>query len=117
MNSCVAADHGLQQADGDLLLLPNHAGLEPVAGVAGQQVLNGLDGLLGELIAVDQEENALGLAGLNQALQVEADQVGLAAARRQLDQEAALAQLDRAVERLHGFLLVGANERVSPWRM
>ena len=105
----VAADHGLQQADCDLFFLLDHARLEPVAGIVGQQILNGLDGLFCELIPVDQEKDALGLAGLDQPLQVESDQVGLAATGRQFDQEAALSKLDRAVERLHGALLVGTQ--------
>ncbi len=43
-----AAHHGLEQADGDLLVLGGGARLEPIAGVTGEDVLDGFEGLLGE---------------------------------------------------------------------
>ena len=64
---------------------------------------------LGKLVAIHEEEDTLGLARQHQPLQVQRDQVGLAAAGRQFDQETTLAQFNRAVQRLHGFLLVRAQ--------
>ena len=66
----VTADHGLQQADSDLFFLLDHTRLEPVAGIAGQQILNRFDGLLGQLVAIHQEQHALGLTRLHQAFEI-----------------------------------------------
>ena len=71
-------------------------------------------GLLGELVAVRQEEDSLGPAGLQESLQVEADEVGLAGTGRQLDQEAPPAELQRVVERLHRLGLVGPHRARLP---
>ena len=51
----VAADHGLEQADRDLLLLPDHAWPKPIAAVLIQDVLNGFKGLFGKLFPVRPE--------------------------------------------------------------
>src|SRR6185436_18683679 len=45
-----APDHGLQEADRDLLLLLIHARLEPVAAVLTQEILDGPESLFGELL-------------------------------------------------------------------
>ena len=52
-----AADHGLEQCDGDLLLLSRRAGAQPEAGIRRQDVLNRLERLQGELVAVHQEQH------------------------------------------------------------
>jgi hypothetical protein len=42
--------------------------------------LQGLQGLLGELFAIHEEENALDVAGFDEALDLLADNIGLACA-------------------------------------
>ena len=104
-----AADHRLEQRHRDLLLLPRRTGTQPVAGIRGEKVLDGFERLSGELLAVHEHEHPLDPTRLEQALQVEADEIGLARAGRQLDQETPPAKLQRVVEGAHGLALVGAH--------
>ena len=104
-----AADHGLEERDGDLLLLPGRAGTEPVAGIRREDVLDRLQSLQGELVAVHQEQHLLDPAGLQEAFQVQADQVGLAGAGGKLNQEAALAELECVIEGAHRLGLIGPH--------
>ncbi|GIW41865.1 MAG: hypothetical protein KatS3mg076_2442 [Candidatus Binatia bacterium] len=101
-----ASDHRLEQRHGDLLFLPRHAGAQPIARVRRKQVLDRLERLLGELVAIDQEENPLGPTCPEKALEIEADQVGLPGPGGQLDQEAALPELEGVVEGAHRVGLV-----------
>ena len=105
----VSADHGLEQADRDLLFLSNHARAQPVTAVLVQDVLNSFKRLLGELLSIHQEQDSLGASGLDEPLEIQANEIGLARAGGQLDQETALAQLHRMIERLHGLPLVGPH--------
>lgn len=82
-----------------------------------QDVLNRFQRLLGKLVAVHEKQHALGPSGLEEAFEVAADEIGLAGTRRQLDQEATLAQFERMVEGSHGLGLVGGTVRVAPCRM
>ena len=90
----------------DLLLLARGAGSQPIARVCGKQILDGFERLPRELVAVHQDEHAFHPSGLEEAFQVEADEVGLAGSGRQLDQESALAELQCMVEGAHGLGLV-----------
>src|SRR5258708_3274211 len=105
----VAAHHGLQEAHGDLLLLPLHAGPQPVAWMTAQNVLQRRKSLFRELIAVDEKEDSLGAACVDEPLEIEGDQIRLSGAGRKLDQEPALAELDSSVERPHRILLIGTH--------
>ena len=105
----VAADHGLQQANSDLLLRLDHAGFEPVVAILTEQIGDSLQRLLCELFAVDQEQYALGMTCLHQALDVLADEVSLAGARWQLDEKATLAEFQGTIHGTHGVLLVRAQ--------
>src|SRR5919198_1626943 len=70
----IAADHGLEEAHGDLRFLADHARTEPVTPILIQDILDSFKRLFGELISINQEEDAFGTSGLDQALQVEADE-------------------------------------------
>ena len=115
--SSTRADHGLKQGHGDLLLLARHPGPQPVARIRPEDVLDGFQCLLCELVAVHEEEDSFGPAGLQKPLQVEADEIGLSGPGWQLDQEAPPAQLQRVVERLHRLGLVGPHHARLPLAM
>jgi hypothetical protein len=102
----VAADHRLQQADGDLLLLHGHARLQPIAAVLRAEVLQRGDGLLRQLLPIHQEQQPLGPVRLEHPLRLQADDVRLARAGGQFHQEPPLAQFHRHVHRPHQILLV-----------
>ena len=104
-----AADHRLEQGHRDLLLLARGAGPQPIARVCGKQILDCFERLPRELVAVHQHEHAFHPSGLEEAFQVEADEVGLARSGRQLDQESTLAELQCMVEGAHGLVLVRAH--------
>ena len=103
------ANHGLEQRDRDLLFLSHHPRAEPVAGMLPQHILDRLQELLGKLVTIHEDEHTLGPVGVEQTLQIEADEIGLARSGGQLDQEAALAEFQRVVESTHGLGLVGAH--------
>ena len=59
-------DHSLEQADGNLFLLPGHTRLEPITAVlTAKKVLNCLDSLFGKLLPINQKKNTLSPACLN----------------------------------------------------
>lgn len=95
----IAANHRLQQADSDLLLLHGHSRLQPVAAVLGAKVLQRRDSLLGQLFTIDQEQETFCAARFEHPLRVQTDDVRLPGARRQFDQEPALAKFDGMIQR------------------
>src|SRR2546430_8005796 len=105
----IAADHGLEVAHGDQLFLSDHTRTEPVAAVLVQDILDGFERLLGQLISIHQKKDAFGASGLDQSLQVKANEICLPRSGGKIEQKAALAELDRLVERFHGVLLIGSD--------
>ena len=79
-----------------------------------QDILDGVDGLLGELFPVHQEKDPLGPASIQEPFEVQAHEVGLARACRKLDQEAALPQFKGMVQCTHGLGLVRPHRAGLP---
>src|SRR5439155_2245507 len=70
----IAAGHGLEQTNCNLLFLSDHAGAQPVTAVLVHDVLNGFESLFGELLAVNQKQNSLGAASLNHPFKIKANE-------------------------------------------
>jgi hypothetical protein len=74
-----------------------------------QDILDGFERLLGQLISIHKKKDTFGASGLDQSLQVEAHEIGLSRSGGKLEQKASLSELDRLIERFHGVLLIGSD--------
>ena len=117
----VNIDHALQRGHGDaLFILEAPASPQHVAGVIGQVFVEGILGLLGQGDAVDQEQHAGDVVGLEQAFDEGRRGARLAGAGRHLDQQLAPAGVHLTAQGVDAFTLVVAAgnpgvDRLGQW--